>query len=137
MTATSYAYAPQVSFPVSLNNVRITVYLGKITHDHAPDILINSSNVYGKALDVLKNQKYQILSLPSDLSYEDVCTRLFSRLGYQVWKDPSFNADRKVKHIPGVYVEKGKEKLFFTRTPLFKNATTFLKNEKIEIVMLK
>lgn len=137
MTATSYAYAPQVSLPVSLNNVRITVYLGKITHDHAPDILINSSNVYGKALDVLKNQKYQILSLPSDLSYEDVCTRLFSRLGYQVWKDPSFNADRKVKHIPGVYVEKGKEKLFFTRTPLFKNATTFLENEKIEIVMLK
>ncbi|MGM0655233.1 MAG: hypothetical protein ACQETR_07930 [Thermodesulfobacteriota bacterium] len=137
MTATSYSYAPQVFFPVSLNNVQITVYLGKITHDHAPDILINSSNVYGKALDVLKNQEYQILSLPSDLSYEDVCTRLFSRLGYQVWKDPSFNADRKVKHIPGVYVEKGKEKLFFTRTPLFKNATTFLENEKIEIVMLK
>ncbi|MCA1785056.1 MAG: hypothetical protein LC657_03635, partial [Desulfobacteraceae bacterium] len=137
MTATSYAYEPQVFFPLSLNDVRITVYLGKITHDHAPDILINSSNVYGKALDVLKNQEYQILALPSDLSYEDVCTRLFSRLGYQVWKDPSFNADRKVKHIPGVYVEKGKEKLFFTRTPLFKNATTFLENEKIEIVMLK
>ncbi|NWH05965.1 hypothetical protein [Desulfobacter latus] len=138
LAATSYSYEPQVSFPVSLNNINITVSLGRITHDdHGPDILINSGNVYGKALDILKNQEYRILNLPLDLSYEDVCTRLFSRLGYQVWKDPSFNTERKVKEIPGVYVEKGMEKFFLTRTPLLKNATTFLENENIEVIMLK
>jgi hypothetical protein len=42
-----------------------------------------------------------------------------------------------VKNIPGVYVEKGKKKLFLTRTPLFKSATTFLENEKIDVIMLK
>ncbi len=137
LAATSYSYEPQVFFPVSLNNVQITVSLGRITHDHAPDMLINSGSVYGRALDVLKKQGYRILDLPSDLTFEDVCTRLFSRLGYQVWKDPSFNADRRVKNIPGVYAEKGKEKLFLTKTPLLKSATTFLENEKIDVVMLK
>lgn len=137
LAATSYSYEPQVFFPVSLNNVQITVSLGRITHDQAPDMLINSGSVYGRALDVLKKQGYRILELPANLTFEDVCTRLFSRLKYQVWKDPSFNADRRVKNIPGVYAEKGKEKLFLTRTPLFKSATTFLENEKIDVVMLK
>lgn len=137
LAVTSYFYEPQVVFPVSLNNVQMTVSLGRITHDHASDILINPGSVYGSALDVLKNQGYRILDLPSDLTFEDICTHLFSRLGYQVWKDPSFNADRKVKNIPGVYAEKGMEKLFLTRIPLFKSATAFLENEKIDVIMLK
>lgn len=137
LAATSYSYEAQVFFPVSLNNVQITVSLGRITHDHTPDIFINSGSVYGRALNVLKKQGYRILGLPADLTFEDVCTRLFSRLGYQVWKDPSFNVDQKVRNIPGVYAEKGKEKLFLTRTALFKSATTFLKNENIDVIMLK
>nr|WP_320016975.1 LysM peptidoglycan-binding domain-containing protein [uncultured Desulfobacter sp.] len=137
LAATAYSYESQVFFPVSLNNVQLTVSLGRITHDHSPDMLINSGGVYGSALDVLKRQGYRIINLPSNLSFEDVCTRLFSRLGYQVWKNPSFNADQKVKNIPGIYAEKGKKKLFLTRTPLFKSATTFLKNEKIDVIMLK
>ncbi|WP_035237132.1 LysM peptidoglycan-binding domain-containing protein [Desulfobacter vibrioformis] len=136
LAVTSYAYEPQALFPVSLNKVQMTISLGRITHDHAPDILINPGSVYGSALDVLKHQGYQILDLPSALTFEDICTRLFSRLGYQVWKDPSFKANRKVKNIPGIYAEKGMEKLFLTRTPLFKSATTFLENEKIDVIML-
>ncbi|PIE63040.1 MAG: hypothetical protein CSA25_02250 [Desulfobacter postgatei] len=136
LAVTSYSYAPDGFPPVSVNNVPIKVSLGRITHDHSPDILINPGSVYGRALEIIKNQGYQILDLPSDLTFEDVCTRLFSRLGYQVWKDPSFNAYRKVENIPGVYVEKGIEKLFFTRSPLFKRARTFLENEKIDVVML-
>ena len=136
LAVTSYAYEPQVFFPVSLNNIHMTVSLGRISYDHASDILINSGSVYGKALDALKSQGYRILYLPWNLTFEDTCTRLFSRLGYQVWKDPSFNADRKVKNIPGVYVEKGMEKLFWARTPLFKSATTFLEHEKIDVMML-
>ncbi|WP_245569027.1 hypothetical protein [Desulfobacter curvatus] len=137
LTGTPYAYDPQVYLPVSLNNVQITVSLGRITHEHTPDILINSGSVYGSALDALKNQGYRILDLPTDLNFEDICIRLFTRLGYQVWKDPSFNVARKVKNIPGVYAEKGIEKLFLTRTPLFKSATTFLENEKIDVIMLR
>ncbi|NDY71697.1 hypothetical protein DO021_08780 [Desulfobacter hydrogenophilus] len=137
LTGTPYVYKPQVFFPVSFNKVEMTVPLGRITHDHTPDILINSGGVYGSALDALKNKGYRILDLPLDLTFEDICIRLFSRLGYQVWKDPAFNVARKVKNIPGVYAEKGMEKLFLTRTPLFKSATTFLKNEKIDVIILR
>ena len=136
LAVTPYAYEPQVFFPVSLKNIQMTVSLGRITHDQASDLLINSGRVYGSALDALKSQGYRILYLPWDLTFEDLCTRLFSRLGYQVWKDPSFNADRKVKNIPGVYVEKGMEKLFLARAPLFNSATTFLENENIDVIML-
>ncbi len=136
LAGTPYSYEPLVIFPVSLNNIQITVSLSRITHANTPDILINSGSVYGSALDELKNQGYGIIYLPTDLSFEDTCIRLFSQLGYQVWKNPSFNADRKVKKIPGVYAEKGMEKRFFTRTPLFKRAAEFLENEKINLVML-
>ncbi|HBT89207.1 hypothetical protein [Desulfobacter sp.] len=136
IATTSYSYEPRVYFPLSVNKVQMTVSLGRITHKHASDILINSGSVYGKALDVLKSQGNQIVDLPSDLTFEDICTRLFSQLGYQVWKDPSFNTDLKVYNIPGVYIEKGLEKLFFTRIPLFKRATNFLENEKIDVIML-
>jgi len=134
---TPYAYKPQFFFPVSFSKIQMTVSLGRITHDHAPDILINSGSVYGSALDALKNQGYRILDLPSDLTFEDICIRLFSRLGYQVWKDPALNVARKVNNIPGVYAEKGMKKLFLTRTPLFKSATTFLENKKIDVIMLR
>ncbi|WP_320044235.1 hypothetical protein [uncultured Desulfobacter sp.] len=133
---TPYTYTPQVSFPVSFNKVKMTVSLGRITHEHVPDILINLGNVYGSALERLKNQGYRILNLPPDFTFEKTCIRLFFQLGYQVWKNPSFNVDRKVKSILGVYAEKGMDKLFLTRTPLFKSATTFLKNEKINVIML-
>lgn len=137
LAGTPYAYKPQVFFPVSFNKVQMTVPLGRITQGHSPDILINSGSVYGSALDALKNQGYRILNLPLDLTFEDICTRLFSRLGYQIWKNPSFNVARKVKNIPGVYAEKGIEKFFLTRVPLFKSAATFLKNEKIDVIMLR
>lgn len=137
LAGTSYSYEPLVIFPVSLNNIQITVSLGRITHDHTPDILVNSGSVYGSALDALKHKGYRIIYLPADLSFEETCIRLFSRLGYQVWKNPSFNADRKVKKIQGVYAEKGMEKRFFTRTPLFKSAAAFLENEKIDVIMLE
>lgn len=136
MAATSYSYEPQVSLPVSFNDVKITVMLGRITHEQDVDILINSGSVYGKALDMLKNQGYRILNLPLDLSFEAICTRLFSQLRYQVWKDPSFNIDRKVYSIPGLYIEKEPQKLFLTRSPLFKEATTFLENENIDVIIL-
>lgn len=134
---TPYTYTPQVSFPVSFNKLQMTVSLGRITHDHAPDILVNLGNVYGSALERLQSQGYRILDLAPNLTFEETCIRLFSQLGFQVWKNPSFNVDRKVKSIPGVYAEKGTKKLFLTRTPLFKSATTFLENEKIEIIMLR
>jgi len=137
LTRTPYSYEPLVIFPVYLNNIQITVSLGRITHDHAPDILINSGSVYGSALEVLKNQGYRIIDLPTDLCFEEACIRLFSQLGYQVWKNPSFNAEGRVRKIPGVYAEKGMEKRFFTRTPLFKSAASFLENEKIDVIMLK
>lgn len=134
---TSYTYEPLVILPVSLKSIQITVSLGRITHEQTPDILINSGSVYGSALDGLKNQGYRIIDLPTDLCFEETCIRLFSQLGYQVWKNPSFNANRTVKKIPGVYAEKGMEKRFFTRTPLFKKAATFLENEKIDVIMLE
>jgi hypothetical protein len=136
LAGTPYSYEPLVIFPVSLNAIQITVSLGRITHDHAPDILINSGSVYGSALDVLKHQGYRIIDLPTHLNFEETCIRLFSQLGYQVWKNPSFNADRKVKKIQGIYAEKGMEKRFFTRTPPFKRAADFLENEKIDVIML-
>ncbi|MCG8551270.1 MAG: hypothetical protein MI799_12785 [Desulfobacterales bacterium] len=133
---TPYTYTPQVSLPVSFNKVQMTVSLGRITHDRIPDILINLGNVYGSTLERLKNQGYRILDLSPELSFEETCLRLFSQLGYQVWKNPAFNVDRKVKTIPGVYAEKGVEKLFLARTPLYKSATIFLKNEQINVIML-
>ena len=137
LVGTSYSYEPLVIFPAPLNNIQITVSLGRITHADTPDILINSGSVYGSVLEVLKHQGYRIIDLPTDLCFEETCIRLFSQLGYQVWKNPSFNAERKVKKIPGVYVEKGVKKRFFTRTHLFKSAANFLENENIDVIMLK
>ena len=136
VAATPCSYEPQIPIRVSLGTVQLTVSLGRVTHEHAQDLLINSESVYGKALEALTNQGYQILDLPLDATFEDICIRLFSHLGYQTWKDPSFNAGQKVENIPGVYAQNGTEKLFLTRTPLFDSAAAFLKNENITVIML-
>ncbi|WP_321494413.1 LysM peptidoglycan-binding domain-containing protein [uncultured Desulfobacter sp.] len=137
LAATSYAYDPKAVIPVSLNNVEMSVSLGRISHAHDPDILINSGSVYGSALDILKSQGYQILDLPWDFTVEEICIRLFSQLGYQVWKNPAFNAGRKVNNLSGVYAEKGVERLFLTRTSLFKEALSFLENENVNVILLE
>ena len=131
-----YSYESQVPLSVALSNVKLTVSLDRIIQDQSPGILINPGSVYGKALDALKTQGYRILDLPLDLSFEDICIRLFSQLGYQVYKNPSFNTGWKVENIPGVFVEKKMEKLFFTRTPLFRSPITFLYNEKVDVILL-
>ncbi len=133
---THYTYESDVFFPISVNNIEMTVSLGRITHDRIADILINTGNVYGKAIEAIKKQGYKILNLPPTLNFSEVCISLYSRLGYQVWKNPSFNAGQQIKNIPGVYAEKGTDRHFMTRTPLFKSAISFLENEKIDLITL-
>ncbi|MCG8685301.1 MAG: hypothetical protein MI892_10525 [Desulfobacterales bacterium] len=133
---TPYSYETEANFPVSLNKVDMTVSLGRITHEMSPDILVNTGSVYGIALEVIKEQGYKIINLSPDMTFEETCLLLFSELGYECWKNPSFNTEGRVETIPGIYTSKETDRHFITRTPLLEKARSFLGDEGISLLIL-
>ncbi|WDP92122.1 MAG: LysM peptidoglycan-binding domain-containing protein [Desulfobacter sp.] len=133
---TPYTYGGKAQFPITLKHIEMNVSLGRITHDAKPDILVNTGNVYGKALDILMEQGYEILDLSNAGTVNQAVLLLFSKLGYETWKNPSFYTGGRVEDIQGVYVSKGSERTFITATTPQDNANTFLREEGIKLLKL-
>ncbi len=136
MAVTPFDYTAQSKIPIMLKKIEMTVSLGRVTHHNRPDILINTGNVYGQALAVLELQGYDIAALSQNDSFGEITQLLFDKLGYDAWKNPGFYTEERVETIHGIYVSKGAEKHFITRTHPSESARTFLDNENIHLLML-
>ncbi len=136
LSITPFDYGTKGKFPVALKHIEMAVSLGRITHDSLPDILVNTGDVYGQVIDTLEQQGYDILDLPHNLTCSQITLRLFSKLGYETWKNPSFYTDGKVDAIKGIYVSKGADRHFITTADPLEKALAFLKNEGIQILKL-
>ncbi len=137
VSITPFTYTAQGNFPITLKRIEMTVSIGRITHDSRSDIIVNIGSVYGQALGILKQQGYDMLTLSSKNTIEEITLLLFSKLGYETWKNPSFYAKNRVKSINGIYVSKGAQKHFITRISPSDEADTFLNNENIHLLMLE
>jgi len=136
LTITPFDFGTKGKFPVALKHIEMTVSLHRITHDSRPDILINAGEVYGQALDTLEQQGYDILNLSHDMTCSQITLLLFSKLGYETWKNPSFYTDGKVETIKGIYVSKDADRHFITAADPLENALAFLNQEGIQILKL-
>jgi len=136
VSITPFSYTAQGNLPVTLKNIKMMISLGRITHDQRNDVLVNTGKVYGQALDFLAQQGYEILNLPVGLTIGETTQRLFSKLEYETWKNPSFYAKGRVQSIQGIYVNKGTEKHFITRVTPSEDALSFLNAEGIFILIL-
>ncbi len=134
---TPYTYAPEERIPVVQNNINIPVTMGRITHPNVPDLLVNTGNVYGQVLDTIKTQGYDVLSLSSGLSAGELTLLLFSKLGYDTWKNPAFSSGTTVETLYGIYVKKEMEKYFIVNTRPSKRAGDFLAREGIKILVME
>ena len=135
--ATGYTYKPDQKIPIALNNVPISVTMGRLIHPDQPDLLVNNGKVYGKALETIGTQGYGIITLTPEMTPTDICLELYSKLGYGTWKNPAFNAGNRVETIYGIYASKNSQKLLIVRNPPSESANRFLAQEGIQIVILE
>ncbi|SMC51919.1 LysM domain-containing protein [Desulfocicer vacuolatum DSM 3385] len=118
------------------DGINITVKAHRIPRDHQPDLLIVLGSIYGKALTLLKNQGFRILSiLPGD-RMEAMGKKLFDALGVSTVVNPVFmnRTSRRSIPIPGLFVGDGKN-LFITSQKLNLAIQHFL--AKNRIIMLQ
>ncbi|MCG8635718.1 MAG: hypothetical protein MI863_17915 [Desulfobacterales bacterium] len=137
MSVTPYTYTPDENIPVVQDKIRMTVIMGRITHPREPDRLINNGNVYGQALDTIKTQGYEVLTLSPELSMGEISLLLFSHLGYDTWKNPAINENGKVETLYGLYVSRETEKYFVVRTLPAERTRDFLTREGIELLTIE
>ena len=133
---TPYEYIPDASIPFTLNNIRLEASFGRIIREDQTDLLINFGNVYGNALDILSKKEFDIISITSQLTSQEISQLVFSNLGYATWNDPSFHTGMQLESIKGVYAVKKNEKLFIPENPLTASAIAYLKKEEVKILPL-
>ncbi|HCY85476.1 MAG TPA: hypothetical protein DHV36_10115 [Desulfobacteraceae bacterium] len=137
LSPTAYTYKPDQKIPIVLNNINVTVTMGRIIHPNEPDLLVNSGSVYGKALEAIETQGYGILNLEPSMTTADICLQLFKKLGFATWKNPAFNTDNHVETIYGILASKETLKIFIVRNEPSDRAKAFLTQENIHILILE
>ncbi len=137
ISITPYTYKPNEKIPIVQNKIKMTIIMGRIIHPNEPDRLVNTGDVYGQALETIKTQGYDILNLSPDMSIGETSLLLFSKLGYDTWKNPAINENSKVETLYGLYVSRGMEKYFIVRAQPSERANDFLTREGIEVLIIK
>lgn len=136
LSATPYAYLPGESISFFIGPLEMKSAFGRIPRPEGPDLLINTSSVYGQALEALEKKGYEVLIVSPGLTMAELTLMLFNRLGYSTWKNPSFPTPEQVKPIQGIYGVKDKEKLFISRQSPGEPALEFLEKENIKLLVL-
>ncbi len=134
LSQTNYTYHPNTTIPFMMNNIPLEAQLGRVTKKDTREVLINFGIVYGAALDILKKQKFKVISMSPELTPLELAEKLFSNLGYKTWKNPSFSGKKEIHRINGLYAIKGKEKLFLPTGKLNLDAFTYLKKTRVKIL---
>jgi len=133
----NYTYTPNSKIPFMINNILLEASFDQVTRKGSKDVLINFGIVYGSALEILKKQKFKILSISPELTPIELVQKLFSHLGYATWNNPSFSSKKTIKSINGLYLTKGQEKLFLPVNKLSVDAFTYLKKEGVKILSIE
>jgi hypothetical protein len=136
LSITQTQYTPDQIISFTIGTIEMTASFGRINRKGQPDLLINTGSVYGLALEAIEKKGNQILTIPPGLTMSELILTLFTRLGYSTWKDPSFTSTGRVETIKGVYAKKDTEELLFTRHKPTTEASSFLKSENIQFLIL-
>lgn len=134
LAQTEYDYIPDAKIPFMLNHIHLEASFGRVIRRDMTDLLLNFGAVYGAALEVLKKQEFEIISITPQLTVLALTQTLFTHLGYTTWANPSFPDNGTIKHIDGLYAVKKQDKLFIPVKPLNTNAIDYLKKEEIKIL---
>jgi len=136
LSITQASYTPDKIISFTIGTIEMNASFGRISRLGQPDLLINKGNVYGLALEDIEKKGNQILTIPPGLTMSELILTLFTRLGYSIWKNPSFTSTGRVETIKGIYAKKDREELLFTRQKPTTAAISFLETENIKFLIL-
>lgn len=136
LSVTQASYTPDEIISFSIGTIEINASFGRINREGQPDLLINTGSVYGLALEAIEKKGNQILTIPPELTMSELILSLFTRLGYSIWRDPSFTTSGRIETIKGIYAKKDTEELLFTRQKPTTAAISFLETENIQFLIL-
>jgi len=136
LSVTPYAYLPGENISFFIGPLEMKAAFGRIPRPEGPDLLINTSSVYGQALEALEQKGYEVLIVSPGLTMAELTLMLLNRLGYSTWKNPSFPTPERVETLQGIYGVKDKEKIFISRQNPGETALQFLEKENIKFLLL-
>ncbi|MBF0412788.1 MAG: LysM peptidoglycan-binding domain-containing protein [Desulfamplus sp.] len=135
---TKYNYTPEKEISLSVGNITVTVTPGIITREGSSDILVVFGDIYGSALEALKEIKQgDILTISPLLTTIDVTKKIFSVLGASTTENPAFvnPSNGKTLSIEGIHVKISNQELFITqKSVLLKEAFRYLIEKNITIL---
>ncbi len=140
---TGYDYTPETEISIPMEGtLEITVKPGLIVRSGKPETLIFFGDIYGDALESLKqnNPGHVITMQPADSTLE-IIEKLFSALDAAITRNPVFvySGTGETITIPGIFIEHaGQEQDIFIseNTTLIKEAFKYLSQKKIIMVVL-
>ncbi len=131
---TGHDYVPNAKIPFMLNNIQLEASFGRIIRKDRKDLLINFGNVYGAALEVLKQKEFEIILIAPDLNPLELAQILLDQLGYTTRLNPAVFTGDIVETIYGLYAVLDQDKLFIPMASLTETAQAYLKKEKFRVL---
>ncbi len=135
---TGFDYISDAVVSFSVGGIELDVRVGKIPRQGRADLIVELGNVYGFALQHIREQGYEILSLTPSETTRDMAIKLFSNLGITVVEDPAFISaiEERTVTIPGVYITGAplKQKIMVAEQRLDRITIDFLKQKQIKVL---
>jgi hypothetical protein len=135
---TGIDYTPDAVISLNLGGIEIDVKVGKVPRQGRSDLIVELGNVYGFALEQIREQGYEVISLSPRETTRDMAMKLFSNLGITVVEDPAFisTLEKRTVTIPGIYLTGAplKQKIMVAEQHLDRVTINFLKQKQIKVL---
>ncbi len=135
---TGVEYIPDTVITLNLGGVELDVRVGKIPRQGRSDLIVALGDVYGFALEQIREQGYEIISLSPRDTTRDMAIKLFSNLEITVVEDPAFisTLEKRTVTIPGIYITGAprKQKILVAEQRLDRVTIDFLRQKQIKVL---
>ncbi|MCP4114636.1 MAG: LysM peptidoglycan-binding domain-containing protein [Desulfobacteraceae bacterium] len=135
---TGIAYISDTVISLNLGGIELDVKVEKIPRQGRADLIVELGDVYGAALDRIREQGYEILTLSPREKTRDMAMKLFPHLGIKVVEDPAFISpgEKRTVTIPGIYITGAprKQDILVAEQRLDRVTIDFLKQKQIKVL---
>lgn len=133
-----FEYTPDATIDLAVGSQDLDIRVGKISRQGKPDLFVEFGDVYGFALDRIHDKGYELISLFPRETTHQIAVKLFTGLGIQVVKNPSFISTRthRTVTIPGIYIPSAPREIMLLDGDPDLETTDFLREKNISLLRI-
>ena len=140
VSALAFDYIEDVHISFLYAGMQLQSTLNQITTQTGETLLVDFGNIYGDAIQAVKNTGFNIIQIQNNDDYHSIITKLLNTLNLSFTTDPSLLVANRPETsnisltIPGFLTAINKTKILVSTAVLPSDVATFIKDQGIKLI---